>query len=108
MEAGLGQIWGEDPRYFRAEKGPFGNRVLNVVKLTFAARRSDGNVAPAYARFISISGNNFLANTWRPDSEADAHHAILRILLGFAGRMGGNAFQEFGPDVKRHLLRQKP
>src|SRR5208337_3317909 len=31
MEAGLGEIWGEDPRYFRANGRPFLERVKNVV-----------------------------------------------------------------------------
>jgi hypothetical protein len=108
MEAGLGEFWREDPRYFRASGRPFGNRVLNIVKLTFVARRSNGNFAPAYARYIATAGNNFISNTWRAHSEADAGHAILRTLLGFVGRMGGNTFQEFWPDVRRRVFRRKP
>jgi hypothetical protein len=108
IEAGLGEIWGEDPRYFRADGEPFGHRILNIVKLTFRARRRDGSMAPAYARYIGIAGNNFLSNTWRADSEADAQHAILRTVYGFAGRMGGNAFKEFWPDVRRLVFKRKP
>lgn len=104
MEAGLGALWGEDPRYFRAPEKNFGARVENVIKQTFLARRRDGSSAPAYARFIAIPGNNFLSNTWRADSEADNPHAVFRTLGGFAGRIAGNAFDEFWPDVKRHLL----
>jgi hypothetical protein len=29
------------------------------------ARRSDGGFAPAYARYVAVSGNNFLSNAWR-------------------------------------------
>jgi hypothetical protein len=108
MEAGLGDIWGEDPRYFRAGSGPFVHRVLHVVKLTFTARDRDGNVAPAYARYIGIAGNNFLSNTWRAQSEADTQHALTRTALGFVGRMGGDAFQEFWPDVRQHIWHKKP
>lgn len=104
MEAGLGALWGEDPRYFRAPEKNFGARVENVIKQTFLARRRDGSSAPAYARFIAIPGNNFLSNTWRADSEADNPHAVFRTLGGLVGRIAGNAFDEFWPDVKRHLL----
>jgi hypothetical protein len=34
---------------------------------------------PAYARYIGVSGNNFLSNTWRADSEASLGNASLRM-----------------------------
>jgi len=104
MEASIGALWGEDPRYFRNPDESFGARVKSVIKQTFVARRPDGNFAPAYARYIAYSGSNFLANTWRPDSEANNHDAVLRTLEGFAGRMSSNAWDEFWPDVKTHVF----
>jgi hypothetical protein len=104
MEAGVGALWGEDPRYFRNPDEPFRARVMSVIKQTFTARRRDGNFAPAYARVVAFSGSNFLSNTWRPDSEANNHDAVLRTLEGFAGRMSSNAWDEFWPDVKAHLF----
>jgi hypothetical protein len=108
MEAGIGALWGEDPRYFRAPGRPFGRRVQNIVKTTFVARRQNGDFAPAYARYLATAGNNVLSNIWRVDSEADARHAAVRTLLGFVGRMGSDAFQEFWPDVRRRILKKKP
>jgi hypothetical protein len=107
MESGIGALWGEDPRYFRASGKPFGGRVQNIVKMTFVANRRSGNLAPAYARYLATAGNNVLSNTWRVDSEADAQHAAVRTLLGFAGRMGSNAFQEFWPDIRRRIFRKR-
>lgn len=107
MEAGFGALWGEDPRYFREPSESFGGRVKHVIKMTFVAYRREGNLAPAYARFIAVPGNNFLSNTWRADSEATARDAGLRTLLGFSGRMARNAFKEFWPDVKRHLFHKR-
>jgi hypothetical protein len=104
MEAGLGALWGEDPRYFSSADRQFKGRVANIVKMTFAARRRDGRIAPAYARLIATPGNNFLSNTWRADSEATTGDAALRTMWGFLGRMGSNAFAEFWPDVKQHVL----
>jgi len=108
MEAGLGALWGEDPRYFRAAGQPFKTRLSHVVKMTFLAHNREGRTMPAYARYVAIPGNNFLSNTWRADSEADAGHASLRTLLGFLGRMSGNAFDEFWPDVKGRVFRRGP
>ncbi len=107
MEAGLGSLWGEDSRYFRAAGQPFKARVKNVVVMTFAARRADGDLAPAYARYMGNAGNNFLSNSWRADSEADIGHACTRIVLGFVGRMSSNAFAEFWPDARKHIFHGK-
>jgi hypothetical protein len=107
IEASMGALWGEDPRYFRTTGQSFKGRIKNVVVMTFAARRADGDIAPAYARFAGIAGNNFISNTWRADSESGLGDACLRTALGFAGRMGGNAFAEFWPTVTRRLCHRK-
>ena len=107
MEAGLGSLWGEDPRYFRAAGEPLKERVKSIIVMTFAARRADGNLAPAYARYLGTAGNNFLSNTWRPDSQSSVSDACVRTLLGFAGRMGGNAFAEFWPDARKYIFHRK-
>jgi hypothetical protein len=103
MEASLGAIWHENPRYKREPEKSFGGRVESVIYQTFFTRRPDGDFEPAYARFLAIPGSNFLSNTWRANSEADTAHAFERTGYGFAGAMGGNAFKEFWPDVKSHL-----
>ncbi len=100
IEASVGALWGEDPRYFRVPRESFKRRLSNAVQLTFVARRRDGHFAPAYARYMAISGNNFLSNTWRVDSEADTEHAMIRTVDGFAGRLASNLFEEFWPDIK--------
>jgi hypothetical protein len=107
MEAGIGAIWGEDPRYFRAPDKPFKKRVVNVIDLTFRTYYPDGERRFAYARAIGNVGNNFLSNTWRVPSESDWQSAIIRSLEGIGGRMASNAFQEFLPDVIL-LIRHKP
>ena len=107
MEAGLGAVWGEDPRYQRSSSESFGARVGHIVKMTFIARNRSGGSMPAYARYAAISGNNFLSNAWRADSQASVGDACLRIALGFVGRMSSNAFREFWPDVRQRLSRKE-
>jgi hypothetical protein len=106
MGASLGAIWGEDPRYFRSPNRAFGARVKYVISSTFAAPGRDGRFRPAYARFAGNVGNNFLSNTWRADSVADAGHAARRCLYGALGRMGSNAFIEFWPDVRKLVFKK--
>jgi hypothetical protein len=107
IEAGLGAIWGEDPRYERLPEASFEERVRNVIKLTFAARYPDGHWGPAYARLIAIPANNMLSDAWRPPSETHAGDTALRSLMGLLGRMSANAFVEFWPDVRRLIRRSK-
>jgi hypothetical protein len=103
MEASLGAVWGEDPRYFRVPDRPFGSRLKNVIKQAFVARQRDGNYAPAYARYAAITGNNFLSNQWRVPSESNTRDALLRTGEGFAGRIAADAFQEFWPDAHNYI-----
>jgi hypothetical protein len=104
VEAGLGAIWGEDPRYTRDPEAPFSHRLGHVVKMTFMAQNRDGQMMPAYARFIAIPGSNFLSNAWRAPGDDSAGNAAVRTGLGFVGRMGNNTFDEFWPDFKRKIF----
>lgn len=105
MESGLGAVWGEDPRYPRADGQPFVQRAGHIVKMTFMARNHEGHIVPAYARYAAIGGSNFLSNAWRADSDATVRHATVRIGLGFLGRLGINTYYEFWPDVKDKLFK---
>jgi hypothetical protein len=107
MEAGLGAIWGEDPRYFRSPNRAFGKRVEYVVKATFVAPDRDGRMRPAYAGLAGNVGNNFLSNTWRAPSENGPGNAALRCVWGITGEMASDAFAEFWPDVKKLIFRRK-
>jgi hypothetical protein len=106
IEAGLGAIWGEDPRYVRNQNLPFKRRIGNVFLLSVAARNRQGQLMPAYARYIAIPGNNFLANTWRVSSESTTNDALARTGYGFLSEIASNAWSEFWPDVKRLVFKK--
>jgi hypothetical protein len=107
IEASLGTLWGEDPRYFQSPRRGLGTRVKYVIKTTFVAPRRDGTLHPAYARYIGNVGNNFLSNTWRVQSENGAGNALVRCVFGVVGRMSGNAFAEFWPDVRKRVWKKR-
>jgi hypothetical protein len=105
MEAGLGAIWHEDPRYMRdGSRVPLKSRLGHVVTWTVLAPNRDGELRPAYARFIAFSGSSFISDAWREPSDTTTEHALDRIAFAFLGRMGSNAFEEFWPDTKRKLF----
>jgi len=106
MEASLGALSGEDPRYFRTQGEPFKKRVVNVVDLTFRAYRPDGERHFAYARMAGNVGNNFLSNTWRVPSDSDWQSALIRIVEGIGGKAVGNAAYEFLPDLLKLIHRR--
>ncbi|HVH50346.1 MAG TPA: hypothetical protein VM781_01670 [Candidatus Bathyarchaeia archaeon] len=106
IEAGLGAIWGEDPRYVRNQNLPFKHRLGNVFLFSFAARDRRGKVMPAYARYIAIPGNNFLSNTWRVSSEANTSSALTRTAYGVLAEVSSNAWNEFWPDVRRKVFKK--
>jgi hypothetical protein len=95
MEAGLGSIWGEDPRYLRTTGLSTKSRLAYVVKMTFLAQDRAGNTMPAYSRYIAFPASSFLSNAWQPKSEASVSDAAVRVGLGFLSRMGENAWKEF-------------
>lgn len=107
MEAQLGDLWGEDPRYFRSQNRSVSGRARHIFKMTFMAYRPDGHLAPAYARFFGISGSNFLSNSWRVDSDSSTGDALRRTGWGFLGRMGSNALEEFWPDIRKHIFHRQ-
>jgi hypothetical protein len=105
MEAGLGAIWGEDPRYRRDGVGvSFKSRLGHVVKWTVLTPDDNGELRPAYARFIALSGSSLISNAWREPGDTNGQHTLGRIGFGLLGRMGSNAFDEFWPDTKRKLF----
>jgi hypothetical protein len=100
MEAGLGSLWGEDPRYDRTVGQSFKSRLGHVIKMTFMAYNKNGSLRPAYARYLAIPGGSFLENSWIPDSQSSTGDALERAGYSFLSRMGGNAFKEFRPRHK--------
>ena len=107
MEASGGLVLGEDPRYFRMPQQPFRARIGNVVRLMFLARSRNDSLKPAYARYVGVFGSDFVSNTWRARSEANAQDALLRSSEGLAGRMAANAFEEFWPDLKKYFFHKR-
>jgi hypothetical protein len=107
MEAGLGALWGEDPRYIRSARHGVWPRVRYALKAAFVAQRPDGHLAPAWGRYVANTLNNVIENAWLPPSATTAKSTTIRSIQGFLGRMGGNLWDEFAPDVWRMVARHR-
>jgi hypothetical protein len=106
IEAGLGALWGEDPRYIPSGRKGIWPRARYAMKTVFLAQRRDGSLQPAWGRYAGNTLNNLIENTWLPPSMTTGRQTALRSGLGMLGRLGGNAWEEFWPDVARRLRKK--
>jgi len=106
IEAGLGALWGEDPRYIRSGRKGIWPRARYAMKTVFLAQRRDGSLKPAWGRYAGNTLNNVIENAWLPPSVTTPGQTVMRSALGFLGRLGGNAWEEFWPDVARHFTKR--
>ena len=105
LEAGLGAIWGEDPRFVRSHRHGVWPRARFAMKTVFLAPRRDGHLAPAWGRYAGNVFNNLIENTWLPPSVSTPEQTALRSIGGLGGRLMGNLWDEFWPDVRTRLRR---
>ena len=105
LEAGLGSIWGEDPRYFNCRCRGVSHRVANAAKLAVFAQYSDGHVGPAWGRYAGTMTSSVVQNAWLPPSASTWQQTLLREATAFSGRFVGNLWSEFWPDVSRRIRR---
>lgn len=106
IEAGLGALWGEDPRYIRSGRKGIWPRARYAIKTVVLAQRRDGTLKPAWGRYAGNVVNNLIENSWLPPSVTTPGQTAWRSGLGLLGRLGGNAWEEFWPDVVRRLRKK--
>lgn len=107
IEAGLGAIWGEDPRFVPSHKRGIWPRAGFAIKTTFVAPGRDGRFRPAWGRYAGKTVKNVIENEWLPPSARTTKQMLLRTAQGFAGRLLGNLWDEFWPDVRDRLRRRQ-
>ena len=107
LEAGLGAIWGEDPRFVPSPRRGMWPRVRFALKTVVLAPRRDGHLAPAWGRYAGNTINVFIVNSWLPPSATTRLQTALSIATGFGGQLAGNLFNEFWPDVWHHTRKRR-
>ncbi len=106
MEAGLGALWGEDPRYIPSGRKGIWPRARYAMKTVLLAQRPDGRLAPAWGRYAANTLNNVIENAWLPPSATTARSTTVRSVNGFLGRLVGNLWDEFWPDARRLVFKR--
>jgi hypothetical protein len=103
IEAGLGALWHEEPRYIRSGRKGIMPRARYAMKTVLLAQRPDGRLAPAWGRYAGNTLNNVIENAWLPASVTTPGQTVARVGLGFLSRLGGNLWEEYWPDVRARL-----
>lgn len=104
IEAALGSVWGEDPRYLRSpERGPR-RRLRHALANVFSTPRRSGRRQFGWARLVAQVGNNVIATSWLPESYRTWGATTRRVLVGYFGQLAGNLFDEFWPDIRRYVF----
>ena len=103
IEAGLGALWHEEPRYIRSGRKGIMPRARYAMKTVLLAQRQDGRLAPAWGRYAGNTLNNVIENAWLPASVTTPGQTVARVGLGFLSRLGGNLWEEYWPDVRARL-----
>jgi hypothetical protein len=106
IEAGLGALWGEDPRYIPSGRKGIWPRARYAIKTVVLAQRRDGSLKPAWGRYAGNVFNNLIENAWLPPSVTTPGQTAWRSGLGLLGRLGGNAWEEFWPDVRKRFRKK--
>jgi len=106
IEAGLGAIWGEDPRFIPSGRRGVWPRMRWAMETTVLAPRRDGKLAPAWGRYAGNTVNNVIENAWLPPSATTWQQTALRSGEGMLGRLTGNLWDEFWPDTRRLIRRR--
>src|SRR5437870_553218 len=105
IEAGLGVVWGEDPRYIRSARQGTGTRLRYAVTTVVVAPRRDGRLAPAWGRLSANLLGNTIENTWLPPSGRTRSQTLARVGYAALDRLAANIWAEFWPDVRQRLRR---
>jgi hypothetical protein len=106
IEAGLGALWGEEPRYIPSARKGIWPRARYALKTSVLAQDRDGRLRPAWARYAGNTLNNVIENAWLPPSQTTAAQTAMRSGMGIVTRIGGNLWGEFWPDVVRRLKKK--
>jgi hypothetical protein len=103
LRFGVAALDHEDPRFTPSNERGFWRR-FRLSSVEFAMPHTDqGTRIPAFSRFAGAYGAAFIANSWYPESRANAGHAMMRGSTSLAASYAWHVFREFWPDIKKAI-----
>ena len=105
---GLDSTLHQDPRYYRSRSTGFWRRSAHALRGMILTRTDRGGETLSTWRLGSAYGAAFLSNQWYPDRLNTVRLGVLQGSLQLGFDFVNNLGSEFGPDLKRKILRRKP
>jgi hypothetical protein len=105
---GLDSTLHEDPRYFRSGGGGLWRRTGHAFRGTVLTHTDRGTETLSIWRFGSAYGAAYLSNQWYPGRLNTVGLGFSEGSLQLGFDVVKNLASEFGPDLKRRMLRRKP
>lgn len=97
----------QDPRYFRKGKGPAGPRIGYAMSRVVVTQGDDGSRQFNFSKVLGSLLSASLANAYYPDEDRTAGRTFARAGKHLAVSAGLNLLKEFGPQLRRKMLRKK-
>jgi hypothetical protein len=106
-EAIVPAITHEDPRYYTMGHGGFFRRTGYAISRAFVTKTDSGGTS---FNWSEVAGNGLeagLSNAYYPPQERGLRQTALNWGTQMESAVLNHVFQEFWPDIRHHLLRQK-
>jgi hypothetical protein len=106
-EAIVPAITREDPRYYTLGEGGFFRRMRYAISRTFVTKTDSGGSS---FNWSEVAGNGLeagLSNAYYPPEERGLSQTALNWGTQMESAVLNHVFQEFWPDIRKKLLRQK-
>jgi len=97
----------EDPRYYTLGKGGFLRRTGYAISQTFVTKTDSGGRSFNFSEVVGNGLEAGLSNAYYPPQERGLSQTALNFGTQMESAVLNHIFQEFWPDIRRKLLRQK-
>jgi hypothetical protein len=106
-EAIVPTITHEDPRYYTMEKGGFFRRTGYAISRAFVTKTDSGRTRFNFSEVVGNALEAGLSNAYYPPEERGLSQTAQNWGTQMESAVLNHIFQEFWPDIRHHLLRQK-
>lgn len=97
----------EDPRYYTLGKGGFLRRTGYAISQTFVTKTDSGGRSFNFSEVVGNGMEAGLSNAYYPPQERGFSQTAVNFGTQMESAILNHIFQEFWPDIRRKLLRQK-
>ncbi len=106
-EAIVPTIAHEDPRYYTMEKGGFFRRTGYAISRAFVTKTDSGGTRFNFSEVVGNALEAGLSNAYYPPQERGLSQTAQNWGTQMESAVLNHIFQEFWPDIRRHVFRQK-